>query len=244
MPKEGSNAFYRAYVDRLYLDKANRDNYLYRSSASKIGLSGGLVVPALETVDGVDISVHAADLQAHTKNLFELIRIGQYFWALPYSASTTKIMTADTIYAYPFLVARAMTIDRLAVEVTTGASGKIIRLGIYANGTNLYPGALVKDAGTVSATTAAVVAATISQALTKGLYWLVLVSDGTPTLRSMRPVWNPLGQDAGAGGIAYSNKGWEKASVGSGALAASFVSGATLRYDEAHDIYPRVLTLD
>lgn len=42
MPKEGSNAWYRAYADRFYLDKANRDTYLYRQAATVLGLVGGL----------------------------------------------------------------------------------------------------------------------------------------------------------------------------------------------------------
>jgi hypothetical protein len=45
MPKEGSNGFYRAYADRWYLDRANRDTYLERLAAGDIGVSGNLGLP-------------------------------------------------------------------------------------------------------------------------------------------------------------------------------------------------------
>ena len=45
MPIEGSNAYYRAYADRWYLDRANRDSYLERLAVGDIGVSGNFGLP-------------------------------------------------------------------------------------------------------------------------------------------------------------------------------------------------------
>lgn len=183
------------------------------------------------------------DLDAHTYNWMSLIRTGDYFHPYPVESVTTFTMVADVIYALPFFVARNLTIDRLRLEVTAEVAGKIARLGIYANGTNLYPGALVVDAGTVSVNAVAVVAATISESLTKGLYWIVIASDDTPTIRSAITSWPMLGQGT-SHLTAYGRWGWMKAAVGSGALADLFATGASVTGSSLPHILPRLLTLD
>lgn len=67
MPKVGATRAYRYYADRYYLDRANRDTYLARQAAGDILLSGSLELPALKTIDGVDLSVHTADFGLHAK---------------------------------------------------------------------------------------------------------------------------------------------------------------------------------
>lgn len=187
---------------------------------------------------------HGADLDAHTKNVLELIRTGNYFLPTPVITGVSLAIAADKIYAMPFFAVRALTIDRLAIHVTNLSAGDIARLGIYADGTNLYPGALVKDYGTVSVAATGVVATSGDQSLTKGLYWLVLVSDGTPTLYRIKHTWSPLGQDPTSfHAITYSYMNWNKAAVGTGALADPFVAGASLGY-QALAVLPRLKTLD
>ncbi len=137
-----------------------------------------------------------SDLEAHTKNLFEILRIGDNYIFPTEGGATTQIVNANQMLAFPFLVARDITVDRIAVHVSTADAGKNARLGIYNNGTNLYPGTLVLDAGVVSVNATGVQAITIDQALTKGLYWLVLVSDGTPTFRARSSLTTILGGDA------------------------------------------------
>ena len=44
MPKVGTTRAYRYFADRYYLDRANRDNYIARDSATRIALSGGLLL--------------------------------------------------------------------------------------------------------------------------------------------------------------------------------------------------------
>jgi len=192
---------------------------------------------------------HNADLDAHILSFMQIKRTGNYFDSWLFTNQIVEAVVADTIYTSPFIVARDLTIDRLAIQVTTGAAGgAIARLGIYNNGTNCYPGTLVLDAGTVAVDAAAVVAATINQALTKGLYWMVIVSDNTPTLRGRKPFHTPAGaieNDLRAPTSSYG--GWKKAAVGSGALADPFVAAATLFKTNAEyraHVAPRLLSLD
>ena len=187
---------------------------------------------------------HAATLDAHTYNMQQKLKIGNYL--IPFytvSASATLAMVADTLYLTPFFVARAMTIDRLAIQVTTaGAAGKIARLGIYKNSTNIYPGDLVIDAGTVAVDAIAVVAATINQVLTKGLYFMAAVSDGTPEVRRWVPSFSPMGTFS----TFFENivEVYTKAAVGSGALANPCISGGIETYAKAILVTPRLLSLD
>ena len=82
---------------------------------------------------------------------------------------------------------RGGVLDRIAVNVTTGVAGAM-RLGLYlaSSESNLYPGALVLDAGTVDVTATGVKTITISHALIGGAtYWAVLVSNVAPTIRGL-----------------------------------------------------------
>jgi hypothetical protein len=79
------------------------------------------------------------------------------------------------MYAIPFVVPKTITIDRIAVNVTTLVASGLIRLGIY-NNANGEPGTLLLDAGAVDSSTTGVKTITISQQLVGGyLYWLVML---------------------------------------------------------------------
>ena len=143
---------------------------------------------------GINVGVdrylgHSLTLDAHTRDLVQTLITGQYYHqTLTHSSGVNYTIAANRLYAVPFLVGRALTVDRIAIFlVTAGAAGKKARLGIYKDGTNMYPGTLVLDAGTVDVDGAGstLLAITISQALTKGLHWLVLVSDGAPVVGGM-----------------------------------------------------------
>lgn len=208
-----------------------------------------MVVKITDTlVDGVDVSAHAAALDAHIYSFMQKMRTGEYFAPWPFVGDyTARVLTlsTDRIYALPFCVARDLTIDRLAIDVTTADAGKIARLGIYNDGTNLYPGTLVVDAGTVSVADVAVVAATIDQALTKGVYWLVVVSDGAPELQAFLIMCSPIGiRAADLSANVDSNCYWFKAGVGVGALDDPFVADAALTYGYCPMVAPRLASLD
>ncbi|MDD3813311.1 MAG: hypothetical protein PHZ02_01585 [Desulfocapsaceae bacterium] len=116
---------------------------------------------------------------------------GDRYYTTPLNGTTltTAGLTVGTLVALPFIVPRTITLDRIAVNITTGTVGaSSTRLGIYIDNGNLYPGSLILDAGTVDSSAAGgggVKTITINQILMKNtLYWLVAVSDGTPGLRA------------------------------------------------------------
>jgi hypothetical protein len=98
-------------------------------------------------------------------------------------ALTTGAVTANRLYAFPFICPKQITLDRIAINVTTLLAGNA-RLGIYNDSGNCYPGSLILDAGAVSTGTIGIKSLTISQSLTAGLKWLVLVASAAVTLRS------------------------------------------------------------
>lgn len=108
--------------------------------------------------------------------------IGQFYgvqWA-PKSGASNAAPVFQAMYAVPMIL-KAGTLDRIAVNHfgATGAAGETERLGIYSDNGKAYPGALLIDAGTVATDVAgAVKAATIAQAVTDGIYWLVSVAQG------------------------------------------------------------------
>jgi|TARA_Y100000310_G_scaffold15622_1_gene15663 hypothetical protein len=187
---------------------------------------------------------HEADIDIHMADWFQIVRTGEYFRPLPLYNTGAFGLTADVIIAHPFFVARDMTIDRLAVEVTNPSPGDIARLGLYKDDGTGYPGALVVDAGTVSVVANAVVAATINQALTKGLHWLVVVSDGTPNMISGYNTWSPLGVLPTGFTLGNQTRHWAQAAVGAGALADPFVGAAAIVTSHYPLVMPRLLSLD
>src|SRR5688500_9696138 len=100
--------------------------------------------------------------RAHT-GIF--MRSGLYY--APNGTLSTVAPSNQQMRAMPFIIPNALTLDRIACETTVdGEAGSVVRLGIYADDGNGYPGALVLDAGTVAGDGgAAVKEITISQAL-------------------------------------------------------------------------------
>ena len=171
---------------------------------------------------------HDADLDAHTRNAWEIQRTGEYLAFLQNTSNDRKeALVADKLYALPFVVARSMTFDRIAMEVTTLVDPSNIRMGIYNNGTNLYPGTLKLDAGTVSSATTGIKAITINHQLTKGLYWIVCVSDDVPTVMAYDKTLFPIGLKLTD--FTYDRAGWY-ADHTYGALPDPYPAGADIDY--------------
>jgi len=169
---------------------------------------------------------HAATLDAHTKNLWEKLKTGKYIPSL-YRAQfdfVEALAEADSLKAMPFPVPRPITLDRIAIYVTTaGGAGAEMRLGIYNDGVNLYPAGLLADYGTIDATTTGIKAIIINQALAKGMYWLACVcNDATVKIPVALYHTSPLG---------YSdpryNAGNLSVSYNYGALPDPFPGGAS-----------------
>jgi hypothetical protein len=105
---------------------------------------------------------------------------GMYYdisaWRSPTSSEgSAGVVALGTLAAVPVIVPEALTVDRIAINVSSAAAaGNTARLGIYANGADDRPGALILDAGTVAIDATGVKEITISQALSAGVHWLVL----------------------------------------------------------------------
>lgn len=185
---------------------------------------------------------HVADIDAHMVDIFQTPRTGAYLYGYPVNAHNTAALTVDQLLAGVHFVARSLTIDRIAVNVSTaGAAGKKARLGIYANGENNYPGALVLDAGTVDVDSTGIKSIIVDQVLSKGIYWFVVLSDDTPNVRKGGYAVSPIGIYEGD----FSNywySAWYK-SQAYGALPDPFPSGgARTRY--CAWVLPRIASLD
>lgn len=141
---------------------------------------------------------HYANLSAHTYNLWQKMRTGVFYstnLSVYGITSATQALTAERLYAMPMVIARATTWDKIAIYVSALDAGSVARLGIYNDGTNLHPGTLLLDAGEISTATTGTKAIVINQALGKGIYWIVVMSDGTPSLRKNTYGINLLGGD-------------------------------------------------
>jgi len=97
---------------------------------------------------------------------------GRYYWSQIGVGSTGAVgdPDADTLYAQPFFVPDNATYTAIAIHQTTTTTGSA-RLGIYNDGGGV-PTTLVLDAGTVTLTGTGAKEIVISQALTRGWYWV------------------------------------------------------------------------
>jgi hypothetical protein len=96
-------------------------------------------------------------------------------------SSGAAAVAANTLYCQPFFLPQ-MFVDRIGIEITTGAAGAA-RLGIYTNNVGV-PGTLISDFGTVDTTNIAIVEATIAQVLPREWFWAVAVFNATPSVRT------------------------------------------------------------
>ena len=96
--------------------------------------------------------------------------------------TTTFTVSANVHYALPFILDKRTTFQAISAAVTTLHASNM-RMGIYAHESGL-PGALILDAGEVSAGTATVKDIAASLTLDPGIYWLTSVYAGTPTMRA------------------------------------------------------------
>jgi hypothetical protein len=158
---------------------------------------------------------------------------GQYiFTSSPATSSTNAALGNGTLRLAPWVVTRAMAIDRIGAEITTvGEAGSKLRLGIYTDNGSCFPGALLLDAGQIAGDSATVQDLTVSLTLPTGLYWIggVVQSAATtqPTVRVVSN-WTPPvpisgGTSAPAATAAYVAN--TQTSV-SGALPATFTATA------------------
>lgn len=150
-----------------------------------------------------------------------------YTTSVTAAAATTGAPTENVLRAIPFVVPKTITLDRIAISVTNNKAGNA-RLGIYEDDGNVYPGALILDAGVINTGGAnGIKTLTIDQTLTGNkLYWLVIVGSNNPTIRcftmaNMMVIQGFTSDLNAAPGVGYS------VAYVYGALPATFPASAT-----------------
>jgi len=133
------------------------------------------------------------------------------------------VITADRLYAHPFVVPKTITVDEIVLEVVAGSAGNA-RLGIWEDN-NCYPGDLLLDAGAVDTTVAATKTIAINQTLTPGLKWAGFVSSATPNVRAMGTAAMDI--MGGSPGSTTNNRVGVRAAYAYGALPDPYPAGAT-----------------
>jgi hypothetical protein len=101
------------------------------------------------------------------------------------TALSTAVLVANKAYAMPIFFGQRVSVDWIAINVTSGTAGKA-RFGIYTDNGNCFPSTLVVGSAEVDTAASAVKTSDQSAApivLVPGMYWLAVVSNATPTLR-------------------------------------------------------------
>lgn len=104
--------------------------------------------------------------------------------AITYGSNGTAGLAINSIRLWPHEVQFPQTIDRIAIEITTGTTGKM-RIGIWSSDANGMPSVLVLDSGEITVTAPAVYPVTISKLLLPGLYWMGYITDTGNTARAI-----------------------------------------------------------
>ena len=107
------------------------------------------------------------------------------------NTATNEDVRQNEMFANLFAINENVTLDRLAINVSVAGTNTTYRLGIYNADTSGNPSTLRLDAGTVLGTTTGVKELTISHALPKGVYYLVVARQNT----SIGTVQRLLGQN-------------------------------------------------
>lgn len=126
----------------------------------------------------VDVTI-AASGSATPSDFQPAIVTGNYYYPPNmFLENGGDTLVADQLVAAPIWFSHTETWTRIGIEVATSEAAKSVRLGLYANGADNLPGALIEDFGTVSLATTGTKEITISRSLTANtVYWLASVND-------------------------------------------------------------------
>jgi hypothetical protein len=160
---------------------ATTPNYSWETpdDTDLISISAGML---RTTFNSVDTTVFGVSQTANGVNAFPVPRTGDYFGnANSFDGGTTAAATIDSsaqrLYLAPIFLPVAMTVDRIAVQVTTAVAGTLSALAIYNHSaTTFRPSTLLLNAGTINTGTTGLKSITISQALNAGIYWVALLN--------------------------------------------------------------------
>lgn len=103
------------------------------------------------------------------------------------SALSTVAGAANRFEALPFIASHNLTVDQLALEVTTLLAASQFYLAIYADNGSAAPGSIIVGSAVLDSAAIGYKTATISSTkLNAGtLYWLVALISGTQTFRAV-----------------------------------------------------------
>lgn len=161
---------------------------VFDGATGKIIKAGGVVVSAFAKtiLDDADATTAIQTLGAvkSTPLLVGATNNRYYGSGIVSALTTTNAIGADVLRAYPFILEKGQTFDRIIAEVTGGVGGSNFRIGIYNDTGLVFPGSLILQSGDLSGASAAVLSATINQALDPGLYWFSIVASANITMRA------------------------------------------------------------
>jgi len=101
-----------------------------------------------------------------------------------YGSVTSAVISAGNAVITPMVLFEDTTIDRLAFTVITGAGSSTVTLALYNADSNGQPSSKLASWSPVDTSGSGFKSVTVSQALSKGVYWVeCLILGGDPTLR-------------------------------------------------------------
>ncbi len=149
---------------------------------NRINFVGNVHVTDDSTNDKLDINIPPGVF------FFRRVSTNPEFWysnEITATGHTDLSISAGVLYATPYICGRNRNVTKISINVrTAGAANTKARVGIYEDDGDMYPGNLLLDAGEVDVATTGVKTINISQPLIAGkLYWLAVISNGTPSIR-------------------------------------------------------------
>lgn len=153
-----------------------------------------------------------------------------YWYGPRATSSTPKTVAKGRLYFTPLVLGGAFTVKAIGCRVGTAVATSTVRLGLYRDSGHFQPKALILDLTVVSAATTGAKTKAATHALTPGVYWLVVVRQGTSAVGTLklRHIWTTSTR-AGMYGVATLNAtgittlmGWRSTTVTfTGALPAT-----------------------
>jgi hypothetical protein len=162
-----------------------------------VGTDGQVLTAASTASNGVTWSVNPISFFNWTGYVSGSFYVPMFVYG---NGSTVANWGAGQIMWAPFFCVRTQTFDRIQVYTNQVTNGQI-RMAIYdSTGTAGAPGSLVLDCGTASTAGAAGDKnITISQQLTRGLYWLAVNGNAAHTLSAYTNSTNRISPSQGGG---------------------------------------------
>lgn len=181
--------------------------------------------------------------RAHRYAPWEKVPTGRPYMPSYKASSNAYVYIADQLYACPLIVQRAMSFDQISTHVKVAVADKAIRVGLYEDGVNCYPGALVEDFGEISVAATGIVDLAISPArsVNPGLYWIASISNDVPQIYMASVV--PLVLGLNPANFTMFTCGWRLARA-YGALPDPFTAGGVVQGQSIPQLYLQPSSLD